>query len=158
MAKMLEGARALKEAGTDFLTLADNSLAILRVSNWAAAHLVRERVGIEPILHLACRDRNLLGLQSELMGIHTLGLHNVLALTGDPSKVGDHPGSTSVYDVNSVGLIRMIKRLNEGFAANGRDLKGRTRFVIGCAFNPNARNLDSQIRKLEEKLRLAPNS
>ena len=152
MAKMLEGARALKEAGTDFLTLADNSLAILRVSNWAAAHLVRERVGIEPILHLACRDRNLLGLQSELMGIHALGLHNVLALTGDPSKVGDHPGSTSVYDVNSVGLIRMIKRLNEGFAANGRDLKDRTRFVIGCAFNPNARNLDSQIRKLEDKI------
>lgn len=151
--KLLDGARALKEAGTDFVTLADNSLAILRVSNMAAGFLVKEKTGAEPLIHLACRDKNLIGLQSELMGLHALGVNHVLALTGDPSKVGDHQEATSVYDVNSVGLIRTIKRLNEGFAANGRDLKSRTEFVIGCAFNPNARNIDSQVRKLEDKLK-----
>ncbi|MDB6109347.1 MAG: yitJ, partial [Pedosphaera sp.] len=150
--KLLEGARALKEAGTDFVTLADNSLAILRVSNMAAGFLVKEKTGAEPMIHLACRDKNLIGLQSELMGLHALGIDHVLALTGDPAKVGDHQDATSVYDVNSIGLIRTIKRLNDGFAANGRDLKARTQFVIGCAFNPNARNLDMQVRKLEDKL------
>jgi methionine synthase / methylenetetrahydrofolate reductase(NADPH) len=150
--KMIEGSRALKKAGTDFVTMADNSLAILRVSNVAAGHLVRQRTGMEPIIHLACRDRNLLGIQSELMGLHALGINHVLALTGDPAKMGDHPGATSVYDINSVGLIKTIKRLNDGFAANGRDLKTKARFIIGCAFNPNTRNIDSQVRKLEDKL------
>jgi len=150
--KMLAGAEALKRAGTDFITLADNSLAVLRLSNLAAAHLVREATHLEPIIHMACRDRNIIGLQSELMGLHALGLHHVLALTGDPAKMGDHPGATSVYDINSIGLIKTIKRLNEGFAANGRDLKCKTRFVIGCAFNPNTRSLDSQVRKLEDKI------
>jgi methionine synthase / methylenetetrahydrofolate reductase(NADPH) len=151
--KMIEGAQALKLAGTDFVTLADNSLAILRLSNMAAAHLIRERTGLQPVIHLACRDRNIIGLQSELMGLHALGLDHVLALTGDPAKMGDHPGATSVYDLNSIGLIKTIKRLNEGFADNGRDLKAKTQFTIGCAFNPNTRNLDSQTRKLEDKLK-----
>ncbi|MGI8964714.1 MAG: bifunctional homocysteine S-methyltransferase/methylenetetrahydrofolate reductase, partial [Limisphaerales bacterium] len=151
--KMVEGARALREAGTDFVTMADNSLAILRVSNMATGFLIKKETGMEPVIHLACRDRNLLGLQSELMGLHALGIHHVLALTGDPAKVGDHPGAASVYDVNSIGLIQTIKRFNEGFAANGRDLKGKTQFTIGCAFNPNARNLDSQVRKLEDKIK-----
>ncbi len=151
--KLVDGARALKEAGTDFVTLADNSLAILRVSNLAAGFLVKERTGLEPVIHLACRDKNLLGLQSELMGLNALGIHHVLALTGDPAKIGDHPAASSVYDVNSIGLIRTIKQLNDGFAANGRDLKAKGRFIIGCAFNPNARNIDSQVRKLEDKAR-----
>jgi homocysteine S-methyltransferase len=150
---MLQGAQALKKAGTDFITLADNSLAILRLSNLAAAHLIRQRTGMDPVIHMACRDRNIIGLQSELMGLHALDLHHVLALTGDPAKMGDHPGATSVYDINSIGLIKTIKRLNEGFADNGRDLKAKTQFTIGCAFNPNARNLDSQTRKLEDKLK-----
>ena len=151
--KLLDGARELKASGTDFITLADNSLAILRVSNLAAGFLVKEATGLEPILHLACRDRNLLGLQSELLGLHALGLRHVLALTGDPARIGDHADASSVYDVNSLGLIRTIQRLNDGFAANGRDLKARTQFIIGGALNPNAKNLDSQIRKLEDKVR-----
>lgn len=150
--KLIEGARALKEAGTDFITLADNSLAILRVSNLAAGSLVKEQSGLEPIIHLSCRDHNLIGLQSQLLGLHALGIHHVLALTGDPAKIGDHPAASNVYDVNSIGLIRTIKQLNNGFAANGRDLKARAHFTIGCAFNPNARNIDSQVRKLEDKL------
>lgn len=151
--KLVQGAKALREAGTDFVTLADNSLAILRVSNLAASFLIKERTGLEPVVHMACRDHNLLGLQSQLMGMHTLGLRHVLALTGDPAKIGDHPDASSVYDVNSVGLIQTIQRMNEGFASNGRDLKARTQFVIGCAFNPNAKNLDSQVKKLEGKLK-----
>ncbi len=152
MEKFLEGARALERAGADAITLADNSLAILRVSNVAAAVLIQRELSAIPLLHLACRDRNLIGLQSELMGLGTLGFRHVLALTGDPAKVGDHPGATSVYDLNSVGLIKVLAGMNRGVNAVGKDIKGRTDFLIGCAFNPNARNFDSQLRKLESKI------
>ena len=152
MDKFLQGAKALKEAGAAAITLADNSLAILRVSNLAAAIQLRQEVGVTALLHLACRDRNLLGLQSEIMGLGTLGFRHVLALTGDPAKVGDHPGATSVYDVNSVGLIKLLAGMNNGVNAVGRQLQGQTKFIIGCAFNPNALNLDSQVKKLESKL------
>ena len=153
MDKFLAGAKALKDAGAAAVTLADNSLAILRVSNLAAAIHLRQEVGVTPLLHLACRDRNLLGLQSEIMGLGTLGFRHVLAVTGDPAKVGDHPGASSVYDVNSLGLIKLLAGMNRGVNAVGRPLRGETRFVIGCAFNPNALNFDSQVRKLETKLR-----
>ncbi len=152
MDKFLAGARALKDAGAAAVTLADNSLAILRVSNFAAAIRVREEVGLTSLIHLACRDRNLLGLQSEIMGLGTLGFRHVLALTGDPAKVGDHPGATSVYDLNSVGLIKLLAGMNHGVNAVGRPLNGHTNFLIGCAFNPNAVNFDSQVKKLESKL------
>lgn len=152
MDKFLAGARALQEAGAAAITLADNSLAILRVSNLAAAIRLRQEVGVTSLLHLACRDRNLLGLQSEIMGFGTLGFRHVLALTGDPAKVGDHPGATSVYDVNSVGLIKLLAGMNRGVNAVGRNLQGHTHFIIGCAFNPNAVNFDSQVKKLEGKI------
>ena len=152
MDKFLRGARALQEAGAAAITLADNSLAILRMSNVAAAIRLREEVGVTPLLHLACRDRNLLGLQSEVMGLGTLGFRHVLAVTGDPAKVGDHPGATSVYDLNSLGLIKMLAGMNRGVNAVGRSLNGATNFIIGCAFNPNALNFDSQMKKLETKL------
>jgi homocysteine S-methyltransferase len=152
MDKFLAGANALKKAGAAAITLADNSLAILRVSNFAAAIRVREEVGLTSVLHLACRDRNLLGLQSEIMGLGVLGFRHVLALTGDPAKVGDHPGATSVYDLNSVGLIKLLAGMNHGVNHVGRSLNGQTKFIIGCAFNPNALNFDSQVKKLESKL------
>ncbi len=152
MGKFMAGAQALKDAGADAITLADNSLAILRVSNIAAGVLLRDQVGITPMIHLACRDRNLLGMQSELMGMAVLGFRHVLALTGDPAKVGDHPGATSVYDLNSVKLIKLIKNMNEGHNAVGGNLRRETKFLIGCAFNPNARNFDSQLKKLESKM------
>ena len=152
MDKFLAGAKALKDAGAAAITLADNSLAILRVSNFAAAIRVRDEVGLTSLIHLACRDRNLLGLQSEIMGLGTLGFRHVLALTGDPAKVGDHPGATSVYDLNSVGLIKLLAGMNRGVNHVGRPLNGQTKFIIGCAFNPNALNFDSQVKKLESKL------
>ncbi|MEZ5406162.1 MAG: bifunctional homocysteine S-methyltransferase/methylenetetrahydrofolate reductase [Verrucomicrobiia bacterium] len=152
MKKFLAGAQALYEAGADAVTLADNSLAILRVGNSAAGVLLQEK-GIRPLLHLSCRDRNVLGLESEVLGWSVLGLDHVLAITGDPAKGGDHPGASSVYDVNSVGLIKILAQMNEGKNSVGRDLKDKTRFVIGCSFNPNAKNFDSQIKKLESKLK-----
>ena len=150
--KFLTGAKAITDAGSDAITLADNSLAILRVSNLAAGVLLKQRFGIMPLLHISCRDKNLLGLQSELMGIAALGIRHVLPLTGDPAKVGDHPGAKSVYDVNSVQLMGIIKRLNEGFNHVGKSVKVPTRFVQGCTFNPNAKYLDAQISRLERKL------
>ncbi|MEP6937288.1 MAG: bifunctional homocysteine S-methyltransferase/methylenetetrahydrofolate reductase [Chthoniobacterales bacterium] len=150
--KYFDGARALISAGCDAITLADNSLAILRVSNLAVGAMLKERFGITPLLHLSCRDRNVLGLQSELLGMAALGMRHVLPLTGDPARVGDHPGAASVYDVNSVELIGIIKRLNEGFTHAGKSIKHATAFVTGCTFNPNARNLDSQLNRLERKV------
>lgn len=150
--KYFSGAQALIRAGCDAITLADNSLAILRVSNLAIGAMLKERFGITPLLHLSCRDRNVLGLQSELLGMAALGMRHVLPLTGDPAKVGDHPGAASVYDVNSVQLISIIKRLNEGFTQAGKSIKETTGFVIGCTFNPNAKNLDAQVNRLERKV------
>lgn len=152
MEKFCTGARALEEAGADAITLADNSLAILRVSNFAAAVMLRQQLKSPPLIHLACRDRNLLGLQSELMGLGVLGFRHVLALTGDPAKVGDHPGASSVYDLNSIGLIKLMAGMNQGVNAIGKSLNGQTNFLIGCAFNPNALNFDSQVKKLESKI------
>src|SRR5438132_683684 len=150
--KYFGGAQALVDAGCDAITLADNSLAILRVSNLAVGAMLKERFDITPLLHLSCRDRNVLGLQSELLGMAALGMRHVLPLTGDPARVGDHPGASSVYDVNSIELISIIGKLNEGFSHAGKSLKARTQFVIGCTFNPNAKNLDSQVNRLERKV------
>ena len=150
--KYFAGAKALVDAGTDAVTLADNSLAILRVSNLAVGGMLKERHQITPLLHLSCRDRNLLGLQSDLLGMAALGIRHVLPLTGDPAKVGDHPGAASVYDVNSVELIGIIRRMNEGFNHIGKNIKVPTQFVTGCTFNPNAKNLDAQVARLERKI------
>ena len=145
-------AEELVKAGATALTLADNSLAILRVANTAAATLLREKFGTTSLIHLACRDKNLIGLQSELMGLAALGHRHVLALTGDPSKFGDHPGATSVYDVNSLGLIDLIRQLNEGRNSAGREVGKGAEFVIGVAFSPNSKNFDAQVKKLERKM------
>lgn len=150
--KYFAGAKALVTAGSDTITLADNSLAILRVSNLAIGAMLKERHGITPLLHLSCRDKNLLGLQSELLGMAALGIRHVLPLTGDPAKVGDHPGSSSVYDVSSVELIKIIARMNEGFNHIGKSIKIPTQFVTGCTFNPNVKNMDAQVSRLERKV------
>jgi methionine synthase / methylenetetrahydrofolate reductase(NADPH) len=150
--KMMDAARALKKAGTDFMTVADNSLAILRMNCVVASHLVEKETGLRAIVHLACRDRNLIGTQSELMGMDALGLNHVLALTGDPSKVGDSPGATSVYDLNSISLLEGIRSMNAGKSFGGRDLKKSRQFVSGCSFNPNVKNLDVQVKRLERKV------
>lgn len=150
--RFFEGARALKEAGIDAITLADNSLASPRICNTAIGQLVKTQVGVRPLIHITCRDRNIIGLQSHLMGLHTLGLHDVLAITGDPARVGDFPGASSVYDVSSFELISMIKQLNNGLSISGKELGQKTSFSIAAAFNPNVRSLEKAVIRLEKKI------
>ncbi len=152
IAKFMAGAQALKDAQADALTMADNSLAVTRMSNMALAALLKERVGIRPLVHIACRDRNLIGTQSHMMGFDALGIDHVLAVTGDPAKFGDLPGSSSVYDLTSFEIIKMIKQLNEGIAFSGKPLKQKANFIVGAAFNPNVKYLDKAVQRLERKV------
>lgn len=150
--KFMKGAEALRRAGADALTLADNSLAVTRMSNMALGSLVQSRTGLRPLVHVACRDRNLIGTQSHLMGFDALGIDHVLAVTGDPARFGDLPGSSSIYDLTSFEIIRMIKQLNDGIAFSGKPLKQKAKFVIGAAFNPNVKHLDKAVQRLEKKM------
>jgi methionine synthase / methylenetetrahydrofolate reductase(NADPH) len=146
------GAASLQEAGADFITMADNSLAQTRMSNLALGAIVKMRLGIDPLVHVACRDRNLIGQQSHLMGLHALGIHHILVVTGDPARFGDLPGASSVFDVSSFDLIRMVKQLNCGISFSGQSLRERGRFIVGAAFNPHVTNLDSAFKRLEKKI------
>lgn len=150
--KFMDGAAALKAAKADAVTMADNSLAVTRMSNLALAALVQERIGLRPLVHIACRDRNLIGTQSHMMGLDALDIDHVLAVTGDPARFGDLPDSSSVYDLTSFEMIRMIKQLNEGTAFSGKPLKQKAKFVVGAAFNPNVKHLDKAIQRLERKI------
>ena len=150
--RFFAGVKALKDVGIDAITLADNSLASPRISNSAIGHLIKTQTGLRPLIHITCRDRNIIGLQSHLMGLHTLGLHDVLAITGDPARVGDFPGASSVYDVSSFELIAMIKQLNQGLASSGKDLGQKTAFSVASAFNPNVRSLDKAVIRMEKKI------
>lgn len=149
--KYLAGARALQEAGVDYVTLADNSLGHIRVSNMALASLLKQE-GIEPLVHVTCRDRNLIGQQSHLMGLDVLDIRHILLVTGDPSKFGDLPGATSVYDTSSIELTKMVKRLNHGVAFSGQTLEQPSRFVVGTSFNPHVVNFDKAIERLKRKV------
>ncbi|WLR48312.1 bifunctional homocysteine S-methyltransferase/methylenetetrahydrofolate reductase [Halobacillus litoralis] len=151
--RFLEGAKALHEAGVDSVTLADNSLASPRISNTAMASLIKQKYDVDPLVHIACRDRNLLGLQSHLMGLHTLGIRQLLAVTGDPTKLGDFPGATSVYDLNSFDLIHYIKQMNKGISFSGKNLGESTSFSVAAAFNPNVRNLNRAVGRMEKKIK-----
>ncbi len=150
--KMIEGAQMLKRAGIDAINVADSPMARVRMSSLALATMITHQVGIETILHFTCRDRNLMGIQSDLMGAHALGLRNILALTGDPPSAGDFPGSTAVYDVDSIGLIGVLKRLNAGSDLAGNSIGEPTRFVIGCAVNPMADDPGAEAERFRRKI------
>lgn len=147
-----ENISKLDAANIDAVTLADNSLATVRVSNIAAASLIKQRYDIEPLVHITCRDRNLIGLQSHLLGLSLIGVSEILAITGDPSKVGHLPGATNVYDVNSKGLTELALRFNQGINTDGDALKKHTNFNIAGAFDPNVRKLDGAVKRLEKKV------
>jgi len=150
--EFFKGAQALKDAGVDAITLADNSLATPRICNASMASLVKQNIGATPLVHITCRDRNLIGLQSHLMGLHTLGITEVLAITGDPTKIGEFPGATSVFDMTSFELIQLIKQFNEGISKSGKSLQQKTSFTVAAAFNPNVRHLDRAVERLEKKI------
>jgi homocysteine S-methyltransferase len=149
--EILTGARALAEAGADAITLAEHPLAVLRADNLSLAHRIREKTGIQTVLHLTCRDRNALGLQAQIMGAHVLGLEAILAVTGDPATSTDQPGVSGVFDVRSFGLVQMISQFNRGLNMAGASMKKRTNFSIGVAFSYRPANPDLQISRLERK-------
>lgn len=150
--KILEGARRLAVAGADAISLAENPLARIRMGNIALAKRIQDEIGIETIIHVTGRDRNLIGLHSELMGAHLLGLRNVLAVTGDPVAVGGESGASNVFDLNSIGLLELVRALNNGHTLVGGELGEPTRFKAGAAFNPNVSDMDAQLRRLGKKI------
>ncbi|ABQ24918.1 bifunctional homocysteine S-methyltransferase/methylenetetrahydrofolate reductase [Geotalea uraniireducens] len=150
--KVLIGSRILKDAGADAINLAENPLARVRMGNIALASLIQKEVGIEVIVHITCRDRNLLGLQSDLMGASLLGIRSILAVTGDPASLGEQAGASSVFDLNSFTLIKLLNGLNGGVNALGNPIGSGTRFTIGAAFNPNTQRMDVQAGRLAKKV------
>ena len=151
--KFIEAAKTIDKKNIEAITLADNSLASTRICNLTAAVLLKEHITTPTLLHLACRDHNLIGLQSRLMGLDLLGINNILAVTGDPSTLGDFPGATSVFDVTSFKLIPFIKQLNEGLGYNGASLKKTTNFTVAAAYNPNVRDISKTKRLVEKKIK-----
>ncbi|MGE5619675.1 MAG: bifunctional homocysteine S-methyltransferase/methylenetetrahydrofolate reductase [Sphingomonadaceae bacterium] len=150
--KLLKAAAMLNEVGVDAVNIADSPMARVRMSCLALGFLVKQHVGVETILHFTTRDRNLMAIQSELIGAHAVGIRAILALTGDPPRLGDYPGATAVYDVDSIGLIQIVKRLNEGRDWRGNSIGEPTNFLVGCALNPNADDLDLELERFRKKL------
>jgi methionine synthase / methylenetetrahydrofolate reductase(NADPH) len=143
--KMLQGATVLKKAGVDCVDIGDSPMARVRMSCIAFAALCEQRIGVETLIHFTTRDRNLMALQSELLGAHALGIRNVIALTGDPPQMGGYPSATGVWDVKSPGFIRIIKQLNQGVDWAGNSIGRPTNFLIACAVNPMAEDLDFEL-------------
>ncbi len=150
--KLVQGAVALRQAGVDAINIADSPLATARMSPLALAVLIRQQVDIEILLHVSCRDRNVLGLLSECMGAHALAIRHMLCVTGDPPSLGDYPGSRGVFEVDSIGLLRTLAKVNHGEDANGRKLPFRTDFRLSCAVNPTAEDLPREVDRFHQKV------
>jgi homocysteine S-methyltransferase len=151
-AKLIEAAIKIKDAGADAVNVADSPMARVRMSCLSLAYLVHSAVDIDIVLHYTTRDRNLMGLQADLIGANAVGIQNILALTGDPPSIGDYPQATAVYDVDSVGLIQIISRLNSGTDLAGNSIGKPTTFSIGFGANPTAPNLDFEVSRIRLKL------
>ena len=150
--KDLEGARLLKEKGADVINVADSPLGRARMSALAMAILIQHQVGIETILHFTTRDRNLMGLQADLLGAHALGIRNILALTGDPPHQGDYPNVSAVYDLDSIGLVRLLRAFNEGRDISGKELNTRANFLIGVALDMDAPDREKEMDRFRRKI------
>ncbi len=151
-AATLESIKLLKTAGVDAVNIPDGPRAQTRMSAQATAVLVEREIGIEAVLHYCCRDRNLLGMMSDLLGAAALGLHNLLIITGDPPKMGPYPDATAVFDIDSIGLTNMANKLNHGLDLGNNPIGKPTEFSIGVGVNPGAVNLDEEIRRFEWKV------
>jgi homocysteine S-methyltransferase len=151
ISKELEGVRFLKSVGVDAVNIPDSPRASARMSNQALSVLVQQEVGIEPILHYTCRDRNVLSIQSDLLGAAALGINNLICITGDPPKLGNYPDATAVFDVDSIGLVNIVHNLNQGLDIGGNPIGTATKFVIGVGANPGSPLLDEEIKRFEYK-------
>ena len=150
--KSIEGARVLASNGIEAVNIADGPRATARMSALALALQVKEHVDIDVIVHYCCRDRNLLGMQMDLLGAHALGIRNLLCVTGDPPKMGNYPDATGVFDLDSVELVRAVHNLNHGIDFGGDSLGQASEFVIGCGCNPGHEPLEKEVEKFRRKL------
>jgi methionine synthase / methylenetetrahydrofolate reductase(NADPH) len=149
---MLAGVRLLREAGIDGVNVPDGPRAQSRMGVLATSVLIQQRVGIEPVVHYCCRDRNLLGMLSDLLGAQALGLRNLLLITGDPPKMGPYPDATAVFDIDSIGLTNLVSRLNRGLDPGGNAIGDATTFTIGVGVNPGAVDLEHELKRFYWKV------
>src|SRR5215469_2539852 len=150
--KEVEGARYLKSVGIDAINIPDSPRASARMSNQALCLLIQQQVGIETVLHYSCRDRNVLGIQSDLLSGYAIGIRNLICITGDPPKMGNYPDATAVFDVDAIGLVNIVRSLNQGLDVGANPMGNATAFVIGVGANPGAPNLDEEVRRFEYKV------
>jgi methionine synthase / methylenetetrahydrofolate reductase (NADH) len=150
--KCIAGAQLIKDAGADAINIGDSPMARVRMSALSLAIMIRQEVGIDTLIHFTSRDKNLMALQAELIGAHALGIRNIIALTGDPPRIGDYPSATGVWDVDSIGLIKILQRLNEGYDWLGTSIGKPANFTIACAVNPSADDLDHEIDRFRQKI------
>ena len=148
----VEKARRLHQFGIDAINIPDGPRASARMSALAMAAIIQREIGIETVLHFACRDRNVIGMQSDLLGAWALGLRNILAITGDPPKLGNYPNATAVFDVDAIGLTNVVNRLNHGLDLAGNPIGDPTGFSIGVGVNPGAINPDEELKRLQWKI------
>jgi methionine synthase / methylenetetrahydrofolate reductase(NADPH) len=150
--KEIEGARFCKSVGVDAVNIPDSPRASARMSNQALSLLIQREVGIDAVLHYTCRDRNVLGIQSDLLGAAAVGIKNLICITGDPPKMGNYPDATAVFDVDAIGLVNIVHNLNRGLDLGGNPIGTGTKFVIGVGANPGLTDLDEEIRRFEFKV------
>ncbi len=148
----IRGARMCAERGIDCINVPDGPRASARMSAQVTCQLIQQQAGIEAVLHFSCRDRNLLGIQSELLGAHAVGVRNLICITGDPPRMGAYPSATAVFDVDSIGLVNVVSNLNRGLDIGGNPTGSQTALLIGVGANPGALNLDEEIRRFEWKV------
>jgi homocysteine S-methyltransferase len=150
--KELEGSKFLKSVGVDGINIPDSPRASARMSNQALSVLLQQQAGVEAILHYTCRDRNVLCIQSDLLGAAAVGIRNLICITGDTPKMGGYPDATAVFDVDAIGLVNIVHNLNRGLDIGGNPIGAGTSFVIGVGANPGVPNLDEEIRRFEYKV------
>jgi methionine synthase / methylenetetrahydrofolate reductase(NADPH) len=150
--KEVDGAKFLKSVGVDAVNIPDSPRASARMSNQALSLLIQRDVGIEAILHYTCRDRNVLGIQSDLLGADAVGIRNLICITGDPPKMGNYPDATAVFDVDAIGLVNIVHNLNRGQDIGGNPIGTGTGFVVGVGANPGLTDLEEEIRRFEYKV------
>jgi len=151
-AKTLDAIRLLKDAGVDGVNIPDGPRAQTRMGAMATAVMVQQQIGIEAVLHYCCRDRNLLGMMSDILGAQALGVRNLLLITGDPPKMGPYPDATAVFDIDAIGLTNMVNKLNHGLDIGNNPIGEPTAFSIGVGVNPGAVNMEEELRRFEWKI------
>ncbi len=150
--KEIAGARLCSEHGIDGINVPDGPRASARMSAQITCQIIQQQAGIEAVLHFCCRDRNILGIQSELLGAHAAGVRNLICITGDPPRMGSYPSATAVFDVDAIGLVNIVNNLNHGLDIGGNPMGSQTALLIGVGANPGALNLDEEIRRFEWKV------